>query len=151
MMFNCAVQALGQPLASVADTLYDPRFSNTASKMLMLAPVALNPFGPVQLNRNGGVPPVTAAVNVAEPPRQISAAETVIAHTGTGLTTSSPEQLVEHPFESVILAKYVPAAPTVIVGPLALNPPGPFQTIPKGAVPLVTFTVNVAEPPSQIS
>ena len=68
--------------------------------MLILAPTAVKPFGPFQVKSKGGVPPVTVAVNVAEPPRQISELSSVMAHTGTGFTTNTPEQLVEHPFES---------------------------------------------------
>jgi hypothetical protein len=37
-----------------------------------------------------------------------------------------------------------------MLGPLAVNPPGPVQLMVKGGVPLLTLTVKVAEAPTQI-
>jgi hypothetical protein len=62
----------------------------------MLALVEVKPPGPVQLNE---VPPL--AVKVAVAPAQIAWLAGAIAHTGSGLTVNTAEQLLWQPFASV--------------------------------------------------
>ncbi len=64
---------------------------------------------------------------------------------------NTPVQLVTQPLASTTLAVYVPPAVTVMLGPAALNPPGPTQLTVNGPVPLVMLTVKIAESPAQTS
>jgi hypothetical protein len=51
---SVAVQVLVQPNESVTVAVYVPALAAWALLIVIVAPVAVNPLGPVQLNVNGG-------------------------------------------------------------------------------------------------
>jgi len=57
-------------------------------------------------------------------------------------TSNVAEQVLEQPL-ALTVATYVPAVPTVIVGPLAVNPPGPVQVKVAPALELLAVKVPV--------
>src|ERR1041384_1081671 len=115
--------------------------------MLIDCVLAVNPFGPVQLNVGVPVPPVTLAVNVAGAPWQ--AFGPLIVTCGFGLTTSVAELIVVQPDPSVMVTVYVPPTETLIVCELDVKPFGPVQLNVGVPVPPVTLAVNVAGAPWQ--
>ena len=51
---SVAVQVLVQPKASLTVAVYVPALADWALLIVIVAPVAVNPLGPVQVNVNGG-------------------------------------------------------------------------------------------------
>src|ERR1051325_2796453 len=115
-----AVQVPTQPLASVTVAVYVP-----ATPTVMDAPEAVNPPGPVQVK----VAPAAAllAVKVAVAPWQTLCVAGAMVQVGLGLTIRVAVQVPTQPLASVTVAVYVPATPTVMEAPEAVNPPGPVQ------------------------
>src|SRR3989442_1199168 len=69
----------------------------------------------------------------------------VMEQLGLVLTTRSAQQTAVSPAESVLVAQYVPATPTVMMlVPVAVNPFGPPQTtLVKGGVPPLGIFVKL--------
>ena len=84
-------------MASITLTEYVP-----AVEIAMVSDVEVKLPGPVQLYLNGPVPPVTPAVIIAG--AVWHPAGPVMATTGFGFTIKVAEQLVKHPFASVMAA-----------------------------------------------
>src|ERR1044071_9020975 len=108
----------------------------------MEAPEAVKPPGPVQVK----VAPAAALlpVKVAVAPWQILCVAGAIVQVAFGLTTRVAVQVPTQPFASVTVAVYVPAVPTVMDGPEAVNPPGPVQVNVAPAAALLAVNVAVA-------
>ena len=65
---SVAVQVLVQPNTSVTVAVYVPALAACALLIVIVAPVAVNQLGPVQVKVNGGACPVAEAVKVAVAP-----------------------------------------------------------------------------------
>ena len=90
------------------------------------------------------------ALHVVVLPAQTALVPPVIAQIGSGFTTNVLEQMLWHPFASIIVTVYVPATLIVIFCVDAVKPPGPvhaYVVIPAVALHVVAPAHTALLPP----